>query len=92
MKKVPDYARVTKPEYKEFRKRVETVAWIYNFHFIDLWNLMIDTMNERHAKVLAGKAKSDMTLAQAVDNISEQMAKERGRRDALAIKEAKKNG
>ena len=86
MKKVPEYARVSKDEYRRIRKEVETVSSIFSFDFREVWNLMIDTMVQRHAKVIAGSAKIEMTLQQAADGIRTQLAKERGRRDAIEVK------
>jgi len=88
VKKVPAYARVSKDEYRALRKSVENVCNIFGFEFHEAWDLMIETMEVRHEKFLTGKVKFDMTLAQAVKGIEQQLAKERARRDAITKTEA----
>lgn len=84
MKNVPEHARVSKPEYKVIRKKMETYCNIYGFEFHDAWDLMIKMVEERHARVVAGAAKFEMTLEMAVENMYKQLSQERGRQDALA--------
>lgn len=86
MKKVPLHARVEKDEYRAIRKSVDTTANLFGFEFHEVWDLMVTMIEQRHDKVMSGNAKSEMTLTLAAENIRKELAKERGRRDAIVVK------
>lgn len=73
----PKWAHTTKDEYRKIRQHVEYTARTAGFDYTDLWNLVIETLEKRHANFLAGRAKTDLTLAQAADKICKEAIKER---------------
>ena len=79
LKPVPEYVRVSKDEYRQLRRELERTASASAFDFRGVWNLMIDLIEERHALVLAGKRKSELTLKQAVADMQLSIINERAK-------------
>lgn len=79
LKRVPEYVRVSKDEYRQLRRELERTASASAFDFRGVWNLMIDLIEERHALVLAGKRKTELTLTQAVADMQVSVIQERAK-------------
>jgi hypothetical protein len=74
---VPEWAKVSKDEYRQLRNELRRTTDAASFDFVQVWNLMIETMEERHALVAKGRRKNDLTLAQAVGKMQQDVIKER---------------
>lgn len=82
MRGVPPYAKVDKATYRKTRDYVMTTARIYGFHEIDMWNLVIEQIEKRHANVIKNKAKNELSLVDAADKICKEAKAERARIEA----------
>jgi hypothetical protein len=76
-KAVPDFARVNKSEYARLRGECQRTAKAAGFDWTDMWNLAIDELTKRHANVLKGRAKTELTLAEAVLRVQKKAVKVR---------------
>lgn len=74
---VPEYARVSKNEYTHWRSECQRTAAAAGYNWTDMWNLAIREIEKRHANVLKGKAKNELTLADAVTRIQKEAIKAR---------------
>lgn len=82
MRGVPAYAQVDKATYRKTRDYVLVTARLYGFHEVDMWNLVIESIEKRHANVIKNKAKSELTLVEAADKVCKEAQKERARLEA----------
>lgn len=89
MRPVPDYARVSKQEYRALRNDLATTCDAVGYDFYAVWNLVIDFIEARHARVLAGTAANEMTLAKAVKSMQKQVIEDRARREQEKAEAAK---
>lgn len=90
MRKVPDFAKVSKQEYTHVRNFVRDKATIAGFDVTGTWNLVISELEKRHANVVKGRAKNELTLQQAAEKVikaafEERMKIERERAEAEAV-------
>lgn len=82
MRNVPDYAKVDKTTYRKTRDYVMHTARRYGFHEVDMWNLVIEQIEKRHANVIKNKAKHELTLVDAAEKICKEARAERARIEA----------
>jgi hypothetical protein len=74
---VPDYAKVSKLEYRKIRNFVTYQANLAGYDENGLWNMVIREVTRRHDNYVKGKAKSLLTLTDAADKICRAALKER---------------
>lgn len=79
---VPDYARVSKEEYRALRSDLARTCDAAGYNFYDVWNLVIEFIEKRHLRVSMGRAQQDVTLAEAVKSMQRQVIEDRARREA----------
>lgn len=86
-KNVPPYARTSGSEYTRLRTELTRTAKAAGYDPDDVWNLMIDEIEKRHANVLRGKAKNELTLAQAVAKVQKEAVKVRMETETERLRE-----
>ena len=74
---VPDYAKVSKDQYRHLRSECQRTARAAGFAWETLWNLALDEVAKRHANVLKGRAKNELPLADAVLKVQKEAIKAR---------------
>lgn len=80
MKKVPPHAQVSQEEYRRLRGELKRTCEASGYPFIQVWNITIETIENRHTDVLAGDAQHEMSLQQAVAAMQAQVVADRLRR------------
>lgn len=87
-KPVPDWCKETcsQADYKRLRNSVRNLANQLGFDWVECWNIIIDTLEKNHAKVLKGRAKSELTLEQVVTVSLKQLIEERFDRASKGIR------
>lgn len=74
---VPDYAKVSKLEYRKIRNFVTWQASKAGYDEHGLWNMVIMELTRRHDNYVKGKAKTLLTLEDAANKICKAALKER---------------
>lgn len=77
VRNMPEWARVDQATYRHLRGELKRTCEAAAFDFVGMWNLMIEAMEERHALVARGRRKTELTLAQAVAKMQQDIIKER---------------
>lgn len=77
IRNVPEWARVPQAEYRRIRSDLKRTCDAAAFDFIQVWDLMLDRMEERHALVAKGRRKTELTLAKAAADMQMDVIKER---------------
>lgn len=80
MKKVPAHAQVSKDEYRRLRNELKTTCEASGYPFIQVWDVAIEAIENRHADVLAGEAEHEMSLAQSIAATQHMVVADRLRR------------
>lgn len=74
---VPEWAKVPASEYRRLRSEMQRTGKAAGYDWTDMWNLAIAEMTKRHDNVLKGRAKNDLTLAEAVVKVQKEAVKAR---------------
>lgn len=74
---VPDFAKVSKLEYRKIRNFVAHQANLCGYDENGLWNMIIRELTTRHENFVKGRAKTALTLSDAADKICKAAVKER---------------
>jgi spore cortex formation protein SpoVR/YcgB (stage V sporulation) len=80
VKKVPVHAQVSQEEYRRLRADLKRTCEASGYPFIQVWNVAIEAIENRHAAVLAGEAEHEMSLAQSIAATQHEVVADRLRR------------